>query len=63
MDSSFSRGMIPSKTAVCVDTATTNKAVKADVWSRPDDSLDKEEDKMWAVGLDLLVYSINWSLL
>jgi hypothetical protein len=29
----------------------------------PDDSLDKEEDKMWAVGLDLLVYSINWALL
>jgi hypothetical protein len=55
--------MIPSKTAVCVDTATTNKAVKEDVWSRPDDPLDKEEDKMWAVGLDLLVYSINWSFL
>jgi len=33
------------------------------VSGKPDDPLDKEEDKMWAVGLDLLVYSIHRSLL
>ena len=59
--------MIPSKTAVCVDTATTNKTngskSRCLVSVKPDDPLDKEEDKMWALGLDLLVYSINWSFL
>lgn len=51
--------MIPFNIAKCVATATMNKAVKEDVWSRPNGPLDNKEDKMWAISLDLLVYSIN----
>jgi hypothetical protein len=42
-------------------TNKTNEKRRCLVSVKPEDSLDKEEDKMWAV--DLLVYSINWSLL